>query len=189
MIACARGSLVGLAVLCLVLLPASSAFAWGNAGNCLTSGCHAGFRDGSPSVHSLHIDYMNDCGDCHLNGINDSLRTNESDNYAEHSCNGCHELAGLATFHGVEGCGCHGGVIGTAAGENVLPYFYVEGRSSVVNPCRLNPANGGEDWDGDGFGLDNDGDGSYDAADADCTGIVPNEQQSWSLMKALFGDE
>ena len=116
--------------------------------------------------------------------------TNSSGNYAEYSCNGCHLLPGLATKHGESFCGpCHTAAIGTSEGEDVLPYFYVEGRSSIVNPCRVNAANGGEDWNGDGFGLDNDGDDVYDDNDADCAGIVPTQTQSWSLMKAMFGSE
>jgi len=181
---------VGCVVLCVALaflVAPQDVFAWGSVSNCM--GCHSGFRSGSPSNHSLHTDYINSCGDCHSGGINDNLSTNSSDNYAEYSCNGCHQLEGLATVHGSENCGCHSDVIGTSAGENVLPYFYTEDRSSVVNPCRTNAANGGEDWNGDGEGLDNDGDGSYDAADSDCDGIVPTDAQSWSVLKALFGDE
>jgi hypothetical protein len=82
--------------------------------------------------------------------------------------------------------GCHSGVVGTSAGEQVLLYFYTGGRSSIVNPCRTNPENGGEDWDGDGFGLDNHGDGNYDAADSDCDGIVPLTVEDWSTLKTLF---
>lgn len=176
-----------LAVTALLVLPAGDAFGWTNVDNCLS--CHSDFRDGDPSSHSLHIGVVNDCRDCHQSSISASLSTNNSENYAEYSCNGCHELAGLATVHGQENCGCHGGVIGQAAGEDVLPYFYTEGRSGLINTCRANAANGGEDLDGDGEGLDNDGDGLYDAADSDCDGIVPNDDQSWSVMKALFGDE
>lgn len=186
---CQRESVVTLFVTAFFLLIAVDAMAWSDAGNCLQSGCHDTFRSGSPSVHSLHVDNMNSCGDCHLGGINDNIKTNESDNYGDYSCNGCHELEGLATKHGVSGCGCHSNVIGMSAGENVLPYFYTEGRSSVVNTCRLNAANGGEDWNEDGFGLDNDGDGSYDASDSDCEGIVTDDVQAWTVMKALFGDE
>ena len=176
-----------LAAVTLLLLPAGDAFGWGNVDNCL--GCHSGFRDGDPSLHSLHIGVINDCGDCHQSSVSASLSTNNSENYAEYSCNGCHEVAGLATKHGSGTCGpCHDGVIGNAPGEDVLPYFYVEGRSSLVNTCRANAANGGEDLDGNGQGLDNDGDGLYDAADSDCDGIVPNDAQTWSVMKALFGE-
>ena len=185
---CARNLFVLFAAVAFVGIGAESAFGWGAVEECM--GCHSGFRDGSPSLHSLHIDNINSCQDCHAASVSDPLRTNESANYAEYSCNGCHEVEGLATVHGDSFCGpCHTGVIGTSEGENVLPYFYTEGRSSVVNTCRLDPANGGEDWDGDGQGLDNDGDGAYDAADSDCDGIVETDESTWTLMKALFGAE
>lgn len=179
-----------LAATALIVLPVGDAFAFGGVDSCMN--CHTGFRDGSPSLHSLHTDVVNTCGDCHSGSFSDPLSTNSSNNYAEYSCNGCHEVAGLATKHGAQTCGgssCHDDVIGAAAGEDVLPYFYVEGRSGIVNPCRANAANGGEDLDGNGRGLDNDGDGLYDADDSDCDGIVPNHEQTWSVMKALFGED
>lgn len=184
-----KGLVTAAVLVAVLLLPAVDADAWTTASNCLTSGCHEGFRDGSPSVHSLHTTYMNACGDCHTGGINDNVLTNSSDNYQDYSCNGCHVLEGLATKHGAGNCGCHAGVIGQSPGENVLPHFYTGGRSSVVNPCRLDASNGGEDWNDDGFGLDNDGDGVYDASDSDCAGIVSDDGRSWSLMKALFENE
>lgn len=164
-------------------LPAS---AWTAVSNCL--GCHTDFSDGSPSMHDLHATFTNDCRDCHQASFSTALSTNNSANYPDYSCNGCHELAGLVTKHvaASASCGCHSGVVGTSAGEHVLPYFYTGGRSSIVNPCRTNPENGGEDWDGDGFGLDNDGDGNYDAADSDCDGIVPLTVEDWSTLKTLF---
>ena len=167
-----------------LLLPASQAWAWGSVSNCMN--CHSGFRDGSPSLHSLHTDYVNSCQDCHQSSLSTPLSTNSSANYAEYSCNGCHYVEGLAIKHGFDNCGCHSGVTAPAAGERFLPYFYQEGRSGVVNPCRTNAANGGEDWDGDGFGLDNDGDDVYDASDSDCEGAIPVNEEAWGTLKTLF---
>ena len=142
-------------------------------------------------MHGLHQDFTNACQDCHQSSLSSPLFTNSSANYTDYSCNGCHLLEGLVTLHvaASASCGCHSGVVGTSIGEHVLPYFYQEGRSAIVNPCRLNPLNGGEDWDGDGFGLDNDGDGLYDAADSDCDGRVTVTGQDWTTLKVLFGQE
>ena len=155
--------------------------------------CHSDFLDGNPSMHSLHQDFTNDCRDCHQSSLSTALNTNNSANYSEYSCNGCHLIEGLVTLHvnaGATTCTtCHSGVVGLSPGEQVLPYYYTGGRSSIVNPCRLDPASGGEDWDGDGLGLDNDGDGLYDSADSDCEGRVPVSNEDWSTLKVLFGTE
>jgi len=58
---------------------------------------------------------------------------------------------------------------------------------ALSDPCKTNPAEGGEDWDGDGKGLDNDGDTLYDANDTDCA-PTSIEESTWSVVKALFGD-
>lgn len=175
-----------LAVLALALL-AAPAMAYSSFGQCKS--CHNNFRSGSPSIHDRHTSVVNSCFDCHESAWN-SPATNSSGNYANYSCNGCHPKAGLATHHvnaGQTVCNdCHDDVIGTLAGEQVLPYFYTEGRSSLVNTCRRNAANGGEDLDGDGFGLDNDGDLLYDVDDSDCNGIVPTERRSWSTEKSRY---
>ena len=184
-----RSSFVLVVAFAILGTAAGSARGWQAASECLD--CHIDLGFGT-NLHSLHVDYVDDCQDCHQASTSDPILTNNSANHAEHSCNGCHQVAGLATVHGEVSCGttpCHGAIIGTAEGEDVLPYFYVAGRSSVVNPCRLDPDNGGEDWDLDGFGLDNDGDGLYDADDPDCAGIVDTQEATWSVMKALFGDD
>ena len=182
-----RLSLVVVLLLAFLGSDARPALGWGAVTECVT--CHTGFDFGFP-LHDLHAESTNDCQDCHFESTTDELRTNESRNHPDHSCNGCHLVEGLAAAHGESICGpCHTALIGTSEGEDVLPYYYTGGRSSVVNPCRLDPDNGGEDWDLDGFGLDNDGDGLYDADDPDCAGIVDTEESTWSVMKALFGDE
>lgn len=174
--------------MCIALAAPASAYT--NVSSCLN--CHSDFLDGSPSAHSLHQDFTNDCRDCHQSSLSTGLQTNNSANYANYSCNGCHLIEGLVTKHVDEGfstCGCHSDLVGTSGGENVLPYYYQGGRSAIVNTCRLNAAAGGEDWNEDGTGLDNDGDGLYDAADADCEGIVPVSSDDWGTLKTLFGTE
>ena len=181
-----RWLMSGLITVAFVGLGATTASGWGSVDNCM--GCHSGFRDGDPSLHDLHVDNINDCGDCHQASFGDPLSTNNSANYAEYSCNGCHTVEGLANFHingGLSTCGCHSGVAAPAS-EGELPFFYTDGRSSVVNTCRRNATNGGEDWDGDGEGLDNDADGLYDVDDPDCAGIVPVDEHTWSTLKDLF---
>jgi hypothetical protein len=179
---------LGALVVLSLSLFAGTAAAYPDFGGCST--CHGNFRSGSPSIHDRHTSVVNSCTDCHTS-VGDTPKTNSSGNYATYSCNGCHPKGGLATHHvtaGITVCNnCHSGVIGTIAGENVLPYFYTNGRSGVVNTCRRNAANGGEDLDGDGTGLDNDGDGVYDVDDPDCAGIVPVNKSSWSTVKSRYG--
>lgn len=175
--------------MCFTLVAPASAYT--NVSSCLN--CHSDFLDGSPSAHSLHQDFTNSCRDCHQSSLSTGLQTGNSANYADYSCNGCHLIEGLVTRHvnqSVSICTqCHSELVGTSGGENVLPYYYQGGRSAIVNTCRINPEAGGEDWDGDGFGLDNDGDDLYDAADGDCEGIVPVSNEDWSTLKTLFGTE
>jgi hypothetical protein len=178
---------LGAIVLAGLSLLVVTAHAYPDFGGCKT--CHSNFRSGSPSMHDLHVDVLG-CFDCHKS-IGDTPETNSSGSNANYSCNGCHPKAGLATHHvnaGQTVCNdCHASVIGTYPGENFLAYNYQDGRTDLLNPCRLNPANGGEDLNGDGHGLDNDGDGLYDANDPDCDKIIPVEQEAWGTVKAIFG--
>lgn len=185
---CERPFLGLLVLVALLALGAAEANAYSTFTSCKTSGCHDTFRSGSPSVHSRHSSRIS-CDNCHSGSSRTPVYTNSSTNYANYSCNGCHDVRGLATFHAANtsnGCGCHSGEIGTHPGENVLPYYYQAGRTSIVNPCRTNAANGGEDWDGDGSGLDNDGDGLRDANDPDCANIVQSWEATWGMVKAFF---
>lgn len=175
------------AMLVLSILPAA---AYTSVSSCLN--CHSDWQSGNPSPHDMHQDFTNSCRDCHATSLSSALNTNSSANYANYGCNGCHLKAGLVTYHvntEASSCGCHNDVLGTSPGEQLLPYYYQSGRSSIVNTCRVNAQNGGEDWDGDGFGLDNDGDLDFDAADSDCEGIVPVTREDWGTLKALFGGE
>lgn len=179
-----------LALLCaFTLLGASGAMAFPDPADC--SSCHGGFRDGNPSLHDVHRDFIPDCFMCHKGSTGAGVAINDSGSFAGHSCNGCHQEAGLVRFHILQGesCSpCHSTNQPVVA-ESDLPFYYLEGRSDIVNPCRVNSANGGEDWTGDNAGLDNDGDGMRDAADPDCTAIIPTIEESWSTLKTLFESE
>ena len=182
---------VFLAVLAaFTLAGASGALAFSSPGGC--ESCHGGFRDGNPSLHDVHRDFISDCYMCHRGGsLGASMSIKDSDSFPGYSCNGCHQEAGTVRFHINEGenCSpCHATDQPIVA-ESDLPFYYLEGRSAIVNPCRVNSANGGEDWTGDNAGLDNDGDGLRDAADPDCTGIIPTVEESWSTLKTLFESE
>jgi hypothetical protein len=73
--------------------------------------------------------------------------------------------------------------------ESVLPFYYGLPGVAVGSPCATSPAQGGEDWNGDGRGLDNDGDGLYDADDPDCTLSSIGDgtgDSSWGRAKASY---
>jgi hypothetical protein len=180
-------ALVGVAL--ATVSGAGNALAFGTyGGGCGDSSCHGDFRaGGSSSVHSMHVDFTNDCLDCHKS-IGDDPETNSSGNYAEFSCNGCHRLEGLVRFHVSKGGSCtpcHSNDQ-PQINESTPPHYYQQSRSAITNACRVNTANGGEDYDGDGRGLDNDGDGLYDGDDPDCEGQVSTVEETWGTLKVLF---
>jgi hypothetical protein len=55
---------------------------------------------------------------------------------------------------------------------------------AISDPCVVHSPLG-EDWDGDGIGLDNDGDDLYEANDPDCVGVAVQESM-WGAIKTLF---
>jgi len=153
--------------------------------------CHGDFRSGTPNLHNVHRQQiMNNCDLCHNGGSSfGDVRTNASGVDGNLSCNGCHTGDGLRTKHaGLTApdnnmCSdCHGAP-GTPDPENVAPPFYARSDVNVKNPC-LATGTGGEDFTGDGKGLDNDGDGSYDQDDSDCGTAV--EEHPWGAIKSLF---
>jgi len=129
----------------------------------------------------------NNCQLCHSSFFDAPVDINGS--LAGVSCVGCHLSRGLWQRHqasGISCAPCHTGW-STPDPESTLPPYY--GRTDVLlsDPCSANTAAGGEDWNGNGRGLDNDGDTAYDAADSDCT-PVPVEKPTWSFIKALYGE-
>ena len=131
------------------------------------SQCHSGFIGKGPS-HTQHLKMTSNCTLCHIkNGDNPLIA----------KCAGCHAGPGLRAHHknagapldvtGLTCAACHPGDP-TPDPESILPPFYNRTDVKVNRPCQAQPAPPGEDFSGNGKGLDNDGDLLYDAADTDC---------------------
>lgn len=154
--------------------------------------CHPGFADRGP-LHDLHVGparMTNNCLLCHTT-TGDNPQTSRSGDPEGQGCRGCHGVnndtdsgwgTGLRAHHRNAGappdsdgrrCAmCHP-FDPDASPENTLPVYYGRGDVGLYDPCAT-ATPGGEDWDGDGSGLDNDGDLGYEVADADCaaTGVA-----------------
>jgi len=68
--------------------------------------------------------------------------------------------------------------------ETTTPPGYLFSSVLVKMPCSGGPPPG-EDFNGDGVGLDNDGNLLYDGRDTACI-TVPNRKTTWGQIKALF---
>jgi hypothetical protein len=134
------------------------------------------------------------CFVCHVT-LGDNPSTSSSGADASHGCNGCHGGPGLRARHINGGAppdgngntctsACHGSDP-PAPGETVLQAYYSRGDVSITAPCLTDPAQGGEDYDGSGKGLDNDGNLQYEADDTDCKSIQVLEQ-TWGGLKAIY---
>jgi hypothetical protein len=168
---------LGIVAVFVLVLSAGSAWAWGNASNCV--GCHTTLNPNNDdgALHTAHNTFINDCGWCHGSSGFTPVRTNESENDSENSCTGCHTLGGLYAIHGgAANCSpCH-------SADPPLP-----GMESDVPPYYGNPAATTlEAWNVCFDGLDNDGDGVRDGNDPDCA-TVPTEWESWSAIKTHYG--
>jgi hypothetical protein len=176
------------AVLSIALvLFASIVLAYPDASGCRS--CHPTFEGGpGNALHNLHVstDLTSNCLLCHTStgdvpDINDSPEGG--------SCTGCHVANGLWQHHlanSISCAPCHSSW-STPAPEDTPPPYYGRADVGVSDPCKTDPASGGEDWDGDGKGLDNDGDNLYEAADSDC-GSTPIENTTWGMIKALYSE-
>lgn len=163
------------------------------SGNCFS--CHPGFDNRGP-LHDLHVgnnQMTGNCGLCHVSTGDDPMLGSSGDD-PSHSCNGCHMGPGLRAHHinagaPPDGNGytctsvCHSSDP-TPPGEDMLPPYYSRADVNVDAPCDTT-APPGEDWDGDGFGLDNDGDLQYDASDPDCASVQV-ELMTWGKAKAIY---
>jgi hypothetical protein len=175
--------LLFVAALAVVLYPLG-AFAYPNYnGSPSCDDCHPGFVGGfSGPLHGQHLGVISGCNLCH---------GNPGDNPKLEDCAGCHVQAGLVAHHdnagapadtnGLRCINCHPGL--TPDPESAIPPYYVLASSLVKDPCNSGAAPG-EDFTGDGQGLDNDGDLVYDELDTDCG--VPVEDSTWGAIKALF---
>ena len=161
-----------------------------NANGCFQ--CHSGFASRG-ALHDMHVgnsQMTNNCNLCHQS-VGDNPSTSQS--AAGVSCIGCHVAEGLRLHHinasaPPDGQGrlctaCHTGDAAPAA-ENVNPPYYSREDVAIKSPCVVDPGNGGEDWSGDGKGLDNDGDLAYDADDTDCATAIQN--LTWGAIKGLY---
>ena len=166
--------------------------------------CHPGFV-GRGSLHAVHQGssrMTNTCNLCHVS-TGDNPSTYSSGAVGGQGCRGCHGIdngtvygwgAGLRAHHANAGApadadglycvDCHDS--DPAPGpENALPPYYSRSDVRVTDPCVIASASGGEDWTGDGVGLDNDGDLDYEDADSDC-GTSPVEGVTWGRIKAIY---
>ena len=167
--------------------------------------CHPGFQGEGP-LHQMHAGpgaITNECMLCHWNApvAGDEVFTYQSGMVGGQGCRGCHGrdtggatgwASGLRVLH--EGLfpglctTCHS-IEPTPPGEGTLPVYYGRPDVALTNPCAVDPLFGGEDWNGDGFGLDNDGDGLFDLADPDCGPVSLDEaagRATWGRVKALY---
>jgi hypothetical protein len=174
-------------VLIAVAFCAVQALAYSDTGGCRS--CHPNFQGGpGNATHDLHVgatQMTNTCTLCHSSLFNAPVDINNSTDGV--SCVGCHIPEGLWEHHqaaGASGCSCHQNWP-TPSPESTFPPYYGSANVAISNTCLTDPALGGEDYDGDGQGLDNDGDLLYDAADDDCTAL-PVTKTNWSLLKALY---
>ncbi len=177
----AFGIAVGLAFVGSLVLVPVSAFSYPMYMGCAM--CHPGYQDQGP-LHDMHVgggQMTSNCLLCHIN-IGDSPRTYTSGDPDGQGCRGCHGVdngtsfewgAGLREHHrqsDITIClNCHSDSPSSILPENTLPVYYGRPDVNVNYPCSSTTP-GGEDWDGDGEGLDNDGDLVYDEGDPDCAG-------------------
>ncbi len=194
-----NGVLPAIATIAVLLLMAAPASAYqsyhpSNPDNGCVQ-CHGGFVGGPGNpLHSMHVggsQMTNNCNLCHGPGFA-SPKTNTSAADPNHGCNGCHMGPGLRLSHagrtdnnGLQCITCHPSDP-TPPPENTLPPYYSRTDVNLSQPCAIGRANGGEDYSGNGKGLDNDGDGVYDFNDTDCFG-VKNEENSWGAIKSGYG--
>ena len=148
------------------------------------NGCHPGFEGGFGSeTHDLHLEMTSTCSYCHGSpGDDPEIAT----------CGGCHSGLGTRAHHrnaGTSTCGntsCHPGD-GTPPSEDTVPANYGMADVNIDHPCFVDPmgTTRGEDFSGDGKGLDNDGDLLYEGDDPDCD-LVPTVGSTWGRIKSLF---
>ncbi len=148
------------------------------------STCHSGFIGGPGNpLHDMHLQMTSNCSICHTSiGDNPNLATGG----VGLGCNGCHLGPGLRAHHKNAGvpapaggstcAACHPGDP-TPPPESTVPSHYSRMDVSVKDPCQALPAPPGEDFNGDGKGLDNDGNLLYDAADPACGSTVTTTVQ------------
>lgn len=169
--------------------------------NC--SECHISFV-GRGALHDMHVGNQNMTGTCNLchTQTGDIPKTWTSGNAEGEGCRGCHGVDNGTTFGWGAGLRLHhlnanappdanGDVCSDChvsdpapSPESTLPVYYSRNDVNVKLPCNSTAADG-EDWDGDGQGLDNDGDLAYDENDTDCGGQTSVAETLLSPPRAL----
>jgi hypothetical protein len=155
--------------------------------------CHSGF-DGRGPLHDMHVGNRQMTANCQLCHVSsgDNPSTWTSGEVDGQGCRGCHGVDNGTTFGRGAGLRLHhlnAGAPADANGdfcadchttdpapspESTVPVYYSRTDVDVKLPCNSTAADG-EDWNGDGEGLDNDGDLAYDENDTDCgaqTGVT-----------------
>ena len=152
--------------------------------------CHRSFGGPGAALHNRHTQMTSKCNLCHVS-TGDNPRLNSSGGGT--GCIGCHLQEGLRLHHAAAGApadakgmfcvSCHPNDPAPAP-ESTPPPYYARTDVALDFPCTVASASGGEDYDGDGKGLDNDGDLAYDGSDSDCS--VPVRDSTWGHIKALY---
>ena len=166
---------VRVALIAAFILALAAPVAWGWPavdGGCLN--CHTNFKGPGKATHDLHTGgIVNQCRYCHTQ-TGDTPDTGSSGLDPNNGCSGCHTAGGTAEHHittAQHTCGCHGGDSrGTEADE---PPYFGTAATPLVDACDDN--------------IDNDGDDLYDSKDDDCP-AVPTKNQSWTLIKSVYGE-
>jgi hypothetical protein len=197
---CARLGATALPVVFLLTrpLPAAAYPAYrattANTPSCYS--CHSGFYNRG-SLHSRHVGstkMTNTCTLCHTS-TGDIPKTYSSGTDAGHACNGCHLGPGLRLHHAAAGvpadanglvcADCHDSDPSPPTPESTTPPYYWRDDVNLTYPCVVATAEGGEDYSGDGKGLDNDGDLLYDQSDPDCNPL-PTRIRTWGYVKSVY---
>jgi hypothetical protein len=152
--------------------------------------CHDGFV-GRGALHDTHDNMRSsNCLMCHAASNGDDPFTFKSGGSGglNQGCRGCHGIANgpTNTFGWAAGLRLHHKNAGAPADsdgkhcydchtsdpapspESTRPVYFTNSNVLVKNPCLASPAPAGEDFDGDGKGLDNNGDLLYDENDNAC---------------------
>jgi hypothetical protein len=162
--------------------------------------CHLGFLHEGP-LHERHVNMTHNCLLCH-NVEGDVPKTFTSGDPEGEGCRGCHGVdngsehgwgIGLVVHHVNAGAppdqsgrtcfNCHGDAL--PGHESETPVYYLRGDVNVKDPCSAMLPDG-EDYNGDGRGLDNDGDLVYDMNDSDCTSAGVEDGPSQALSVRLL---
>lgn len=151
--------------------------------------CHSGFPGPGP-LHTTHTSMRSGtCLICHWTSTGDDPYTYQSGGTGglNQGCRGCHGVNNGTTYGWGAGLRAHHKNAGAPADsdghlcafchtsdpapspESTQPVYYTNSVVRVKTPCLARPAPPGEDYDGDGKGLDNNGNLVYDENENECS--------------------